>query len=362
MKQKIITLLFPPRTHILQYSFYPILDSGMRKHIRFTQDHNWVMNEDTNDILILFGWFKYHKELKSDEWLSRLRDKYRVLIYFDDNDGTEILYLDTLKYFDLYYKKQLLRDKQLYTKTFYGNRIFSDYYRNRFQIEEENLPEPFPVLDDIQLTGRLRVSWNLALGEYPIGNVSLLKSHLSLFGYRIFGIEALQIIRSRFSGTNPPTQPVLAKCHARFGYRRYRSSVGYQRKLFLDVVQDHELFLSGIVSKQRYARELRQVQAVLSPFGWGEVCYRDIEAVLNGAVLIKPSMEHLETWPALYQPNETYVPVMWDASDLITRVEETLSRPDIMDDLRGKAWETLRSAYTTASQRADTVLQEILDQ
>ena len=32
---------------------------------------------------------------------------------------------------------------------------------------------------------------------------------------------------------------------------------------------------------------------MLSPFGWGEICYRDFEAALNGMLLIKPDMNTL---------------------------------------------------------------------
>ena len=31
----------------------------------------------------------------------------------------------------------------------------------------------------------------------------------------------------------------------------------------------------------------------MSPFGFGEICYRDFEAMLNGACLIKPDVSHL---------------------------------------------------------------------
>ena len=33
---------------------------------------------------------------------------------------------------------------------------------------------------------------------------------------------------------------------------------------------------------------------------------------MAGAALIKPDMSHLETWPDLYIPYETYFPISWD--------------------------------------------------
>ena len=54
---------------------------------------------------------------------------------------------------------------------------------------------------------------------------------------------------------------------------------------------------------------------MLSPFGWGELCLRDYEAVLGGALLLKPDMSHLETWPDVFVPHDTYAPFDWDATD-----------------------------------------------
>ena len=46
----------------------------------------------------------------------------------------------------------------------------------------------------------------------------------------------------------------------------------------------------------------------LSPFGWGEIGARDFEIFINGSLLIKPDMSHLETygtfinlWKPLFQ-------------------------------------------------------------
>ena len=54
----------------------------------------------------------------------------------------------------------------------------------------------------------------------------------------------------------------------------------------------------------------------VSPFGYGEVCWRDFEAMLCGCLVIKPDMSHVETNPDIFRPHETYVPVQWDYADL----------------------------------------------
>ena len=70
------------------------------------------------------------------------------------------------------------------------------------------------------------------------------------------------------------------------------------------------------VSPQDYYQELTSSKICISPFGYGEICWRDFEAVLSGALLVKPDMNHIRTNPDIFRAFETYVPVRWDFSDL----------------------------------------------
>jgi len=357
-KKRDITLLFPPKTSAYQYSLYPLLMSRAASRIRFTQDYKRVLSKDTNDILMLFSWLKHRKEHKTDEWLSRLRDKYKVLVYFDGEDSSSIPYLDVLPYFDLYYKKQALRDRSLYLRQFSGNRIFAQYYSQLHNLEEDDPAPLYPPLEDIAMAKRIRIGWNIAIGKYPLSRETVPLYHLA---YLLGGATGLRWMQAGIPRRAAPARPAKAKCHARFGYSRYRGAIGYQRRLFLELVRESDVFLSGLVPKNQYNKEIKEVQAVLSPFGWGEVCYRDAEAVINGAVLVKPDMSHLETWPDLYQENETYLPVNWDGSDLVEQVGALFEDGPFMEHLRISAWNTLKSSYETCAARADDMIAEIRD-
>ena len=72
-------------------------------------------------------------------------------------------------------------------------------------------------------------------------------------------------------------------------------------------------------------QELQRSTACFSPFGYGELCWRDIEAIAAGAVLIKPDMSHLRTEPNLYRDGETYIACRWDFADLSDKVSEILA-------------------------------------
>jgi hypothetical protein len=77
---------------------------------------------------------------------------------------------------------------------------------------------------------------------------------------------------------------------------------------------------------------------VFSPFGYGELCWRDIEAIIAGAVLIKPDMTHLETRPNLFENNVTYLPVNWDFSNLEEVVEHAMANPELCNGIRNEAY------------------------
>ena len=77
-----------------------------------------------------------------------------------------------------------------------------------------------------------------------------------------------------------------------------------------------------------------------SPFGWGELGVRDYEAFIFGTALLKPDMAHMETWPDIFRPDETYQPVDWGFDDL----------ESVLDDLLAN--DTKRTRIAAAGQEA----------
>ena len=138
-------------------------------------------------------------------------------------------------------------------------------------------------------------------------------------------------------------------------------SIAYQRILFLNLIsslepQKRNIFLTGNVSQYRYYRELKDSKIVLSPFGWGEVCFRDFEAILAGALLFKPDMSHLVTWPNIYIPHETYVPLKWDGSDLLEQTERYLNDSKERNRIAANAYEQYRNELAGLPRRLDSIL------
>lgn len=351
-----ISVLFPTKKITLMYTMYPFWVSKKVNQFDFFTDLDNLLRKDKNDVLIIVGWF--HGKSLVDQHISvleKLNNKYRKVVYFDDNDGSESHYLHFLPYFHLYYKKQVFKDQELYKQNFYGNRIFTDYYHTHMGITESPLPDPLPVLKNSEDLKKIRLSWNLAFGQYP---ASKRRFRIGKMLFPFFGPTVMDLISPRFPKGNVPS-PKLVKCQARFSSKHYRPSVGFQRKLFLEQIADNSNFLSGLIPLTEYNKEVKEVQAILSPFGWGEICFRDIEAFLSGAVLVKPDVGHIDTWPNIFLPEETYVPVLWDGSDVTKTVDELLADSRRMDRIKNNAWLKLKNAYADLDRRFESILEEI---
>ena len=75
---------------------------------------------------------------------------------------------------------------------------------------------------------------------------------------------------------------------------------------------------------QEYVEKLWKSKIALSPFGMGEVCFRDFELMQFGTLMIKPDMDIVNTYPNPYIKDETYISVKPDWSDLEEKIEKVL--------------------------------------
>lgn len=96
-----------------------------------------------------------------------------------------------------------------------------------------------------------------------------------------------------------------------------------------------------IMRPAEYLQTMFMARVVVSPWGWGEACHRDYEAMLLGSVLVKPSMEHVVCWPDIYVPGRTYIPCRLDFADL----------PEIIDKVTAN-WDSWKKRREYARQVA----------
>jgi len=86
---------------------------------------------------------------------------------------------------------------------------------------------------------------------------------------------------------------------------------------------------------QEYIEKLRESRVAISPFGMGEICFRDFEVMALKSILIKPGMDIVNTKPNIYIDGETYHSVFYDWSNLNEVIESVLDRNvDVVDRYR----------------------------
>ena len=260
------------------------------------------------------GWqdtYKRNDENENDlvNYLSWMKAKVGKLIWFDAADSTGSSDFPIINLVDAFVKKQLHKDLTYYTnKTNAGLRVWLNNESKQHQITFE----PCPAGD----LHKLKLGWNIGLNDYRYYGykMSRLSNYLSykLYPSRFQSVDSGRKFDLTFRGT----------IHKDQGY-----GLSNQRNKVLSLLNSlNRNVVSGKpVAKKQYLQELKSSKVSISPYGWGEVCYRDFETLISGALLIKPAMEHLDTYPNVYIPGETYLPVLWSLNDLEEKLEYALS-------------------------------------
>jgi len=311
------------------------------------------LDHEKGDLLIIIR--KYHDGKTPDiliaEELSKLRRNFSRIIYFDDSAASSVVLFSVFPYVDRYWKRSCLNNHNLYKNAYYGGHLYSQYYHDHYDIDDYNEYFLNPVLTDDECLDKLQIAWNIGIGAYPTSNDRMLNRYYKLVRKittamtilpatwpveRIISeyIKDMKVVLSAEVSMKNKTR----KISARFISANYRKSIGFQRELLLSKTIGNDMFLHGAIGKRDFTIETYNVMAMLSPFGWGEICYRDYEAVLGGSYLIKPDMKHLDTWPNIYQDG-MYHSLDWSLSeveelsflfDQTDQVEESVNRARLM--------------------------------
>jgi len=217
---------------------------------------------------------------------------------------------------DVYVKKHVLRDRSHYGRPTLGDTNLADYYARRAGLPEQE--HCFKIPPDFMS--------KLVVGPSFVTAPALLPALRQPFDERP---EREIDLHARFDANGTPWYGVMRgeaeAVLAELGDLRVASGFG--------------------IPRHRFICELQHAKVCFSPFGYGEVCWRDYEAIMAGSLLLKPDTGHIETHPDIFRPWETYVPLRWDLTDL----NETLRR--LLKD------SALRQSI---AERAHTVLHDYL--
>lgn len=244
--------------------------------------------------------------------LNHLKKKTDILVWLDTADGAGTCMFDVMPYVDKYLKKQILVDRERYLRPIWSDRIFGEYYHEKFGVEETGKQEniEYPLLDG-KYIDKLGISWNVGIGDlYTVG-------------------KWRAVCRKRHKKVNFFAPKKDNKYDIQYRGGQYPGAIGFQRKHFKELLSKrNDLKMPDFntrVPYDEFVEEVKASTALLSPFGWGEICGRDFETFAFGDLLIKPDMSHLETYPNLYIENKTYIPVKWDFSDFNEILDRLIS-------------------------------------
>jgi hypothetical protein len=249
------------------------------------------------DVLLLQFFFRTpaaEVEQTIDTLRSRSAPRARF-VYFDGDDDLGILWPQILKRVDLYVKNHLMVDRATYLRSTIGKSNLTEYaaVHHGVSFDADPFPRSTPVADAADLN-KIFLGWNIGTSR----NIyNALKSSKPEPACRKDIAAACRVTFPRDGFIAPLRLAAIRHLEALAG--EYRVVATTDR-----------------IRPADFQDELRRSRICVSPFGHGEVCFRDFEAVLHGCLLIKPDMGHLETRPNIYVPGQTYIPVRWDFGDL----------------------------------------------
>lgn len=271
------------------------------------------------DIFIIQPWFTEDK-IKVSRILSLIKNNNPVAVtcFLDSFAHNDLRFAEKIDpYTDFYVKKSIFNDKSLYTQAQFGDTNLTNYYGSLFGLKQE------------------LVDWKV-----PLSTLRKLRLSPNFF-------TSPNLLPSFKNGDPPLFEERDINMHARLSTKGSEWYSAMRQKAIDEVLRlklPHTVIETGVGWTQ-YMTEMHRSKLCFSPFGYGELCWRDIEAFQTGAVLVKPDMSHLATLPDLYVPYETYLPVAWDFSDL----QEVASQALADDALRERI-------ATTAFQRVASYL------
>lgn len=255
------------------------------------------------------------------------------LIYLDYFAQTSSPYFGVLPYVDRYVKRQLLRDRSLYENDYEGGYIFTDYFKRRynFDLGSWHFGSKLPK----EHAHKLVLGWNLAVVNEYRWVLRANRAFPKNWRNRPYDVNT----RISLGGRDPWEW-----------YQEYRKmSAEAAGQLATKLV----ISPGSRISKREFLLELRRSKMVFSPFGWGELCFRDYEAVIWGALLVKPSMEHVETRPDIFHRGVGYVALEWDHADLEEKCRYYLAHPDEAEQIIEQAQRMMSNYYEQGGFVAD---------
>ena len=243
-----------------------------------------------------------------------------------------------------YVKKQFYKDKNLYKKTFFRDRYYADFYQKKFQLEKDSDFKVYPLLKEYE--NKLVLGWNIGVGNYfNIIQFNKIQKYRCITKSLIN--NNLKFLDKYFLGYYKD----LIKNQDIFYNFNLRSddpkkSIHFQRNQISKILKKNFDLPLKRLNHKSYLERLGRSKVSVGAFGWGEICYREFEAVKMGAAVVFPNVDYLETWPNIYKDNFSYLSYKFDFSDLIEKIELAINDKILRDELVLNSQNICKSVYT----------------
>jgi hypothetical protein len=255
------------------------------------------------------------------EALAPFLSSFKHVVWFDDHDSSGMLRTYVFPLVDVYAKSQLLKERTYYNEEHLTGVLHRDHVHELYGMPDQKV---FKGAVGYGLS-KLWLGWNFALLDWQTWLSGVLIRKLRFY---------FPSRTNRVSTTVPRLKERPIHMAYRVGMWANSPTIHWWRQRTLEELQafsaNHSQFcfrLGGKLSTYDYFHEMRQTVVTPSPFGMGEICYRDFETFLCGSLLLKPRMDHLETWPNLFVEGETYIAHEWDYSDFQDKLHSILVNP-----------------------------------
>jgi hypothetical protein len=265
-----------------------------------------------------------------DKALQQLREIVRPVVFLDHYDASGTPHPSAVASCELLLKKQVPADLGDLASVFSAGSRFGNELSASFDLPHTREDSAAAKAALEAEPSRVRAGWN-------VGGNDLVRN--------------LLLRRPRWLGRFRPVQPWrdrsldfhlvagLGPVEVDDWYSRHRQQA---LAVAAELPKSLNTLVRGIrpgsgLPRKEYEQSLASAKIVLSPFGYGEICYRDFEAIAAGAVLVKPRVPMMRTSPDVYVEDETYFACAWDFRDLHAVVDKILNDPTAAERVAARA-------------------------
>lgn len=290
---------------------------------RFDKDNMRHIVESA-EIIIFQPWFSRGESWIVDflKWL-RATNKNSQILFLDAYAPLDIRFANAVdEYIDFYCKKSIFKDLSRYQEIYNGDDHLVEFYNELYDIEKQPQVD-FRVSESF--LNKLHVSPGFFTSELMLPMID--KTPMANFHNKKYDVHA------RLAAAGTPW------------YQKMREAA----LLACEPFKDTSVITSDKVGSKAYWKELFMSRICLSPYGYGETCWRDYEAIVAGSLLVKPDMSHVKQDPNIFIPFETYIPVKWDFSDVSEKLAYYLSHNEERIKIAENAYEVLHQYVKSES-------------